>query len=199
MVDMGLDKFFPTVVGHAVNKNKNKNFKKIVNKCHFIKKNYPNGGGAWEQKNNYTSCDTYNIVKDKEFKLINDFVNDAVKTYCNQNKINYNKIDQYPRQGWINIFNEGDNLEYHTHANSIISAVYFLQIPDNSACLKFKSPINDMLQPECTELTIDNCSVGLYKPTEGKVVVFRSHVEHMVETHKTNKDRITLAYNFYPA
>ena len=194
---MNIDRFFPTVVATDMNPNHNKYANLLIEKCLHTSKNIDSGGKNWISNSTYNTLNTYNISKVKEFKNVNKFVLDSVKNFCDEIKIDFNKLNHSSGDAWFNISKKGDYQEYHYHAGSVLSVVYYLKTPKDCTKLFFKNPINDMIAPQYTEDTMDNFEFGYIKPKDGMIVIFRSHLEHCVEKQKTDDSRISLAYNFY--
>jgi len=84
---------------------------------------------------------------------------------------------------WFNAATNGESTGMHNHnANAIISGVIYLQIPENSANLFFKSGKNNELEIEVET---------------GKVIFFPSELDHYVPENKSNEMRISLSFNLY--
>lgn len=192
---MVFDSFFASVIGYESNLKYKETDYKLIKKCYEIQAT-KEGNPDWIL-NPYSTFYSHNICKDKDFEEINTFVARAVKNYCIANKYDAKAIQDYPTEGWINIYKKGDSQEFHVHAQSAFSAVYYLKVPENSAMIHFKAPFVDMILPDTTENTRNNIQTADIVPKEGSVIVFRSHLEHMVQQHNANEERISLAYNFY--
>ena len=84
---------------------------------------------------------------------------------------------------WFNAATNGESTGMHNHnENAIISGVIYLQIPENSANLFFKSGKNNELEIEVET---------------GKVIFFPSELDHYVPENKSNEMRISLSFNLY--
>ena len=189
-----IEYWWPTEIGYYDNINHNK--LNLVNYCHKIKSKTKTGGQEWISNETYnTSNDMFHIHKDKKFEKINDWAYRAVNDYIVNTKldfsINHNYIDS-----WFNIYKKGDYQDTHNHHNYVISAVYFLKSNPDYSPLTFRPTFLDQLDVGKTKgVNSTNGNVD-YKAIPGRLVVFRSFVPHLVGKHKSNKERITLAYNF---
>jgi len=193
---MILNKFFPTIIGTAVNPNNSDVQKDIVKKCYDLKNNVPSGGENWVSNSTYNTIGNHDVFSDPMFSSINDFVVHEVKEYCKLLKIKEDFIDYKPIDSWFNIYNKGDYQEYHHHANSVLSVVYFLKTTENPAKIYFKNPYTDMIPPIYNNFTPDTFERVHYEPVDGMVLIFRSHLEHCVEKQIDEENRISIAYNF---
>ena len=105
-------------------------------------------------------------------------------------------------------YKKGGYQPWHTHAGSTISTIFYLDINKNDTGTKFRSPTyNDIVNPlnispvddeksdKYNELTFPTCT---YSPIQGRLLIFRSYLEHSVK-NKTNDDkRIIFSYNYGP-
>jgi uncharacterized protein (TIGR02466 family) len=182
---------FPTLIGVNVNPNHDDS---LVSKCLDIESSVQSGGQSWVSKDTYNTMGSHDILKDKDFESINDFVVSSVRQFCKELRIDLNEI--LPTDSWVNIYRKGDYQEYHNHNPDFLSAIYYLKTPKDSSSLFIKNPFGDMIAPDYTELTIDNKSRQEIEPKDGMLVIFRSHIEHCVEKHMSDEPRISLAYNF---
>jgi uncharacterized protein (TIGR02466 family) len=102
---------------------------------------------------------------------------------------------------WININKKRDYNICHDHPNSILSGVFWIDVPDNSGRLVFRSPnyfIENLLLDNVTEevkKTYNYSHTFEFFPKEGTVVLFPSHLLHHVEMNETDQDRISIAFN----
>jgi len=116
---------------------------------------------------------------------------------------NYTKSKNFKiecKDFWFNISKPGNYQEYHNHSWSHFSAIIYLDVPENSGNLIFKSHAGFMdnyslpkTDDDISFTTADRCS---YKPTEKTIVIFRSHLQHKVEENLSNKNRISISMNF---
>lgn len=83
---------------------------------------------------------------------------------------------------WLNIMRKGDVTTLHTHDDDeeLLSAVYYLQIPEGSA--KFRLHYHDDI--------ID------VSPIEGRFMFFNPALPHEVGEHKSDTPRISIGFNF---
>ena len=102
---------------------------------------------------------------------------------------------------WININKPGDYNIKHVHPTNNLSGVLWIKCLENSGDIVFDSPNN-------FESFLDNKSYNYdFKksnfiddsyhcyPTEGRIIVFPSHLQHHVQENKSNEDRISVSFN----
>lgn len=193
---MILNKHFPTIIGTEMNSNHNNIKDKLIKKCYDLKNNIEKGGEDWISQSTYNTIGKYNLFFDSAFTQLNQHIITCVKDYCKALYIRDDCIDYKPVEAWFNIYKKGDYQEFHHHNDSMISVVYFLKSNVNSAKIFFKSRHLDMIQPIYTKNTSDTFTRVSYIPEPGLTLIFRSDLEHSVEPHNDDEERISIAYNF---
>ena len=95
---------------------------------------------------------------------------------------------------WCNINNKGDMNTVHTHPGAHYSGTYYVKVPEGDAgdlqfvdtrCHQSFLKGNDIFNHTCRVI-----------PAEGAIYIFRSDMHHLVYPNKTDKDRISIAFNF---
>tara|TARA_B100001769_G_C21825083_1_gene448311 strand:- start:53 stop:643 length:591 start_codon:yes stop_codon:yes gene_type:complete len=193
---MILHRYFPTIIGVDMNPDHSIIESNAVDRCYELKEKISTGGQNWISKSTYNTLSKYNIFSDSVFEPINNFVIQSVKNYFNQLNVDLDCLVEEPTDAWFNIYQKGDYQEYHCHGGSIVSVVYFLKVDEDSAKIYFKQPYTDMLEPKYKNFTQDTFQTIFYTPQPGMILTFRSFLEHCVEKHDNDSERITLSYNF---
>ena len=104
-------------------------------------------------------------------------------------------------EGWKNINAPGDFNVKHDHPRSNLSGVLWIKTTKNSGNLVFTSPqlFNKFqeLYNYTDEFKYDTKSYMTYyfPPTEGRILLFPSSLEHEVEENKSDEDRISYSFN----
>lgn len=117
--------FFASIFGFAINHRHHLIEDKLVKKCNQIKKKTEKGGNNWLSKNTYNTLGTFDIVDNKDFLPIQNFVIDAVMSYANHAQIDVTHLNHRPHEGWFNIYEKNNYQEYHIHGASTLSTIYF--------------------------------------------------------------------------
>jgi len=191
-----IEHIFPISVGVKFFDKHSEYEEHLTKKCFELEKTV-SLGESWLQNNTYNTMGSYDLSKDADFNPITEFIVKEVKEYCKKLGLDPNCMEETPRQPWFNIYRKGDYQDYHYHANTLFSCVYFLSgNPTIGAKLFLKSPIKDFLAPRVTNNQWENDDRFFYAPDPGKLIIMRGYVEHAVEQHGDDKPRISLAYNF---
>lgn len=110
-------------------------------------------------------------------------------------------------QSWVNKNINGGGTHTHYHHNSIISGVYYMDVPDNSTFIKFYKPDGNRstmyrLEPQIDpDLLLGNpyAQIGTSIPVaNNEILLFPSYLPHGVPDMNTKKERWTLAFNTVP-
>lgn len=183
--------FFPTSISHSYCPFHNEIENNLVNHCFKLSEKISNGVKTFNNNDKlYTTYKTHDILLDEKFNKLNDWVKEQINEYIKQTHM----IINFKGKGssFFNIYKKHDYQELHEHSGDIISCIYFLKCNEKSSRVFFKSRMADSI--EYTK----NAPTGniFFKPEPGKLLVFRSNVQHFVEQHLDDEERITLAYNF---
>ena len=128
---------------------------------------------------------------DEKFERLNNWIKDEVKKYVDTLRMKVNL--KYEGNAFFNIYKKHDYQETHDHAGSIISCIYFLKSNEKSSRVFFKSRMYDNIEHDSSNPPTGNV---WFESQPGKLLIFRSYVQHFVEQHLDEEERISLAYNF---
>ena len=153
-------------------------------------------------------CDTFNTLNkdyllgneaDKTLINLIEITGEHIYKFAKEFGLSVEKYDLVCKDFWFNIANTGDYQEFHQHPNNHLSAVYYVQTDKQSGDIVFKNPesIGDMFQIPNDVTTRLSHKSARYKPNESRLLIFKSNLLHMVEKNKSDKDRISIAMNFY--
>ena len=100
---------------------------------------------------------------------------------------------------WFNISSHGNYQEYHQHANSHFSVVYYVNSPKNCGNIVFEDSSNNVvdLLYRNQKIKEDNKMFEnyYYNVKEGLMILFPSNLMHRVEQNQSDEDRISISFN----
>ncbi len=96
---------------------------------------------------------------------------------------------------WVNVFGTGHAQDVHRHPNSIISGIYYVQVPADAGDLILHTPADDELMPPTKRSNQLNAATQRWKPTAGQMLLFRSWVRHSVMPNRSAEERISVAFD----
>ena len=193
---MHIEKWFPTIIGFDFYPNHQKYQNYFIDRAYEIEKSVEKGGEGWLSNNLYNTADgQYNILNDGMFNNLNKWVMQSVTKFVDDCGLG---VTLKPKESWINIYKKGDFQEYHNHPDSFISAIYIIDSPiEDASKIYFQSPLLE--QVTVPYIKFENKPTGHieYQSQPGKLLIFRSYINHCVTQHLSDKNRISIAYNFY--
>ena len=103
---------------------------------------------------------------------------------------------------WANRHYLNDYCHEHHHSNSVFSGVYYLNIPPNSGpgiVFKRMGPTwtSDAWEFNLDEVTAQNELVHLKRVNTNMLLLFPSHLTHMVPASETDEPRYSIAFNYF--
>lgn len=190
----GIELWFPVAVYQHENlfsKEQNEYWKEL---SLDIMKSIPSGGSVWEG-NTYTTIDHLNLVDHPDFKILVDAITEHVHNFA----LAHNSKGNYKcNEGWLNINNENTFQEFHFHPNNRISAIYYISTPPGSGKLVFEDPKEPDMMPlkDIKETNTLSSMTAEFTPVQGKLILFRSYVRHLVQAGTNTEPRISAALNY---
>lgn len=151
-------------------------------------------GRRWGYRNTFDSPTALDNMPDIiPFK---ELVNKTGRNYLKQLGYNDSSI-VFETQIFVSEMFEGNYHEEHTHPNSILSGLLYLQVPEGSAPLIVLDPRpfrNFVMLPKLLD-TIPNIEEISIKPSKGLLLMWESWIPHMVPQTHNKEGRITMVFN----
>lgn len=105
---------------------------------------------------------------------------------------------------WTNLHEFGGFGRHHSHANSMISGVLFLDTPPKSGDFRVYNPavngnrlFSTFIQCEVKSPNNYNSDFYTFEPQTGQCIMFPSYLCHMVHENMVELPRWTVAFNFF--
>lgn len=102
-------------------------------------------------------------------------------------------------RAWVNVFQPGAQEAQHSHDGSLLSASYYVEAPENCGNLVFPDPIAARRAHRAFTNTSGKTFFTqpdvAFQPQPGRMIMFESWVEHSVQCNKSDKVRISVAFN----
>ena len=145
---------------------------------------------------NTTSIDNY-LLKSKEMKRIATFIDQCVQDYFQEVYAPKHKVKPYVTQSWANYTNKGQFHHKHNHPNSVISGVFYVAADAAKDRIFFYKDGYQQIKVKTESWNQWNSESWWFEVAAGKVVLFPSHLTHMVETVQAENIRISIAFNTF--
>lgn len=141
--------------------------------------------------------DDFRLAEHPEMDLMKEFVWNVSRQYLEQTGYDPNHL-----KGDIfliaNALEKDSFHKSHTHYDCVLSGVYYLQVPDESAPLEFEDPVFARQLTQIPVIDQDNPytwkSAYLY-PTKGYYTVFPNWHRHSVLPNDSLDSRIAISWN----
>jgi uncharacterized protein (TIGR02466 family) len=188
MKDSNIYSLFPTAV---LQKNINRSFTK--KEMEFVREHeknvYPNEG-------NETSVERY-LFENKIFKKLHDECLSVANEYMKEIICPKYDVAPYFTQAWLNYTTPGQFHHRHSHANSYLSGVLYINAEEEDKIHFFKSIPHEHIKLVTENFNTYNSESWWVPVRTGDIVVFPSSLQHMVTNTESNKTRISLAFNTF--
>jgi len=153
------------------------------------KKTYKNAG-------NITSLDTY-VLENKLLKNLKKDLNKKVMNYFNKVVCPSNSITPYITQSWLNYTEPTEYHHKHSHVNSYVSGVFYINAQKEVDQIKFYKTSHSPLELNVNKYNIFNSNSWWYPVQTGDVILFPSTLNHGVDKKKGTNTRISLSFNVF--
>ena len=183
---------FPTII-HQFDVN---GFDEIQNQLIDYAYEFKNKNPEGVKFSNYGGWQSHDFIINNNNDLLHSFL-----INCLFNFPNIHKSINFSVDAWININKPGDYNIKHHHPTCDLSGVVWLKVPQNSGVITFENPVEfqtyNLIQSHTEEYKESNnfCHTWFFKPIEGRMIVFPSHLLHDVGENKSNEDRISVSFN----
>jgi uncharacterized protein (TIGR02466 family) len=155
-----------------------------------IKLDVVNNEGNKASKNNY-------ILNEKPFTNIKKELDLRVQDYFDKVISPANNITPYITQSWLNYTETNQFHHKHTHPNSLVSGVFYINCHEEHDKIKFFNDKYQTIKTEVKDWNIWNSDSWWFSVKTGDVILFPSSLTHMVETKQGDNTRISLAFNVF--
>ena len=147
---------------------------------------------TWGYKNTYKPVN--GLETKEELQFLCDYIKGIGNLYLQENGFKSQKL--IPHMFFSGMVG-GDVHSKHTHPNSVLSGVLYLDVPEGSGKIRFHEP-NPL--KKINKFDIENDSEPNWEwfelpPEKGMILVFPSWLEHEVLENKSQQDRMTLVFN----
>ena len=164
----------------------------LIDYAYGLKRKEPKGVSL----SNYGGWQSTGFVIENDDDILHHFIINCLSGFpVIQKSVNIN-ID-----AWVNINKSGDYNTKHQHPNCDLSGVLWIKCSENCGNIIFQSPVEFQTYTEIESYTEEFKNHNNYfhsyyfTPTEGRILVFPSHLQHEVLENKSNEDRISVSFN----
>jgi uncharacterized protein (TIGR02466 family) len=150
----------------------------------------------YRNEGNITSNDNY-ILNQKVFSKLKEDLDLRVQDYFNKVLSTTNAVTPYITQSWLNYTETNQYHHKHTHPNSLVSGVFYVNCHEEFDKIKFFNDGYKTIKPEIKDWNLYNSETWWFTVKTGDIILFPSSLTHMVETKEGDNTRISLAFNVF--
>jgi uncharacterized protein (TIGR02466 family) len=135
------------------------------------------------------------ILQEEALADIKSFIEEQLEHYCKNILISENPV--LITQSWLNKAVKGKSHHYHTHPNSVISGVFYINFSKDTPPIEFFRP--QTAQILLSTKTPNNFSAQSFKPRiqAGDLILFPSSLPHSVPENQSDTTRYSLSFNTF--
>ena len=183
---MNINNLFPTAVGFSkLDRDLTENEREFI----LNQVRYPNEGN--------TTSENRKILKSVEMTEIREFIEDAMLDYFKSVYAPKFDVTPYITQSWANFTEPGQYHHKHSHPNSIISGVFYPQADRETDKIYFYKDGYERIKLPAGEYNPYNSESWWYETGTGDLIIFPSHLTHMVQTKQGKDTRISISFNTF--
>jgi uncharacterized protein (TIGR02466 family) len=192
MTQLKTSSFFPTVIGIYTEQELRNKMLPIAKAILAEEKNLTY---EWGYKNTYTGYKD-GIETLPEMQEFVQFIREIGGLYLDTLGYDYKQINLNPKV-FTSAMVKGDMHTRHCHPNSILSGVFYLEVPKGSSPIIFHDPrpFRDSMQLPRKEDNSITSEIITYAPEDGDFVIWESWIHHQVPKNQSEAERITLVFN----
>jgi len=144
-----------------------------------------------------TTYRTKSLIEDPEWADITEFMYGFANEMLGSVNPNRDKDKMLMADMWTTIYPKGAYIPEHTHANSLLSAVFYAKAEENCGDIEFRDPAficKNMIMRGLGEFPSFNTRFREV-PEPGKMVIFPSWLPHFTHPNESDSDRIIISFN----
>ena len=158
---------------------------------------------------NQPNMDQYGLVTDSKtlhktprFSFLKQLIDQKVNHFAKQ-ILQVSNFDFEMHTMWAVKHEPGHWAFKHSHKNSLISGVLYIDVHPNCGNIIFEKPLHYLnLFPSCfiahhTQQTIFNSGAFCLEPQNNMIILFPSHLEHYVMPNESGFDRYCIAFDYF--
>lgn len=149
-----------------------------------------------ENTGNLTSKNSY-ILDMPEMANLKDDFSSAVQHYMDNIICAPEHIRAYITQSWVNYTGQNQYHHKHSHRNSYLSAVFYIDVVEDIDKIVFHRKNESMFDVEPKEWNFYNSESWWYPAKNNSLIIFPSELYHSVNTKDDSNIRISLSFNTF--
>ena len=150
----------------------------------------------YRNEGNITSNNNY-ILNQKVFSKLKEDLDLRVQDYFKKVLSTTDAVTPFITQSWLNYTETKQYHHKHTHPNSLVSGVFYVNCHEELDKIKFFNDGYKTIKPEIKDWNLYNSESWWFTVKTGDIILFPSSLTHMVENKEGTNTRISLAFNVF--
>ena len=152
-----------------------------------------------ETRNNdgNTTSINNNLFESAELAEIARFCEESLQQYFKEVYAPKHDVIPYITQSWANYTKKGQWHHKHEHPNSFISGVFYVQAQKDIDKIYFYKNGYQQIKLPTDNYNLYNSDSWWLGVETGQLILFPSHLTHMVQTVQTDETRISISFNTF--
>lgn len=147
-------------------------------------------------KNEGNSTSQNNFILDNKLKLLKKEILKHINFYFD-NVLLAKDVKPYITQSWVNYTKSGQYHHKHTHPNSLVSGVLYINADEKNDAINFHKDKYNEIHIQTKESNFFNSNSFILPVKTNDLVLFPSSLYHSVFYKTGSNVRISLAFNVY--
>ena len=140
--------------------------------------------------------DDFEIFDKPQFQLLGDII---LKTFISFTKEHLKISNDFKvSSSWLTKTEPNHYSHYHRHNNCYYSGVFYIETNEDGGEIMFDNMTDERFMLNKIEDNVYNTKNFTFKTKDKMIIFFPSDIHHKIAENKTNKDRYSIAFNFYP-
>ena len=152
-----------------------------------------------ETRNNdgNTTSINNNLFESAELAEVARFCEESLQQYFKEVYAPKHDVIPYITQSWANYTKKGQWHHKHEHPNSFISGVFYVQAQKDIDKIYFYKNGYQQIKVPTESFNLYNSESWWLGVETGQLILFPSHLTHMVQAVQTDETRISISFNTF--
>ena len=147
--------------------------------------------------NGNTTSINNNLFESAELAEVARFCEESVQQYFKEVYAPKHDVTPYITQSWANYTKKGQWHHKHEHPNSFISGVFYVQAQKDIDKIYFYKNGYQQIKLPTDNYNLYNSDSWWLGVETGQLILFPSHLTHMVQAVQTDETRISISFNTF--
>lgn len=149
-----------------------------------------------ESISNLSSRDK-NVLKNPALKVLHDTLQQHLDEYFKTIYNTENRVSLKITQSWLTLSRQGESHHAHTHPNSVVSGVLYINLAKNDGISFHRDEDNLWHELIPAQENYFNAKRYFINAAVGDILLFPSHVRHSVREVTDAVERVSLSFNSF--